>query len=154
MQLLNSYLKIFGSIIVLLFFFSCKKDKNKDWINVQLYDQPTQTVESYIEGRWRVHCMIGGFGGLQSRDNREQFHEYYTMLPGHRVIYEYQNNVVSDTTYTWTTYQGGTWDYVHNILRSRNAYFEVEKIYNDTLFLAEPFIGNPDYDRLLLTKEN
>ena len=152
MRVLSFYFKKLSIILILLIFFGCKKEKKL--VNIQLFDQSPKIIETYIEGKWRVHFMTGGISGGDFRSNRESLYEYYAFMPEHRLNYTIQNNVMSDTSYSWVTYQGGTWDYVHNIINSRYGSFEVEKIYKDTLVLARPFIGNPDFDRLLLTKED
>jgi hypothetical protein len=148
----KSSLKKLILLLSLSLFLSCKKEN--DSIDIQLFDKSTQFIESYIQGKWRVHFMTGGILGGNHRSSREQLNEYYTILPGQRIIYTLRNNAISDTIYSWTTYRAGASDYLHNILNSPYGIFEVEKIYNDTLSLAEPFIGNPDFSRLLLTKEN
>ena len=148
----------FIATISLVFVCSCQKSNNTTTKkaknqNIYLAHLPTDTIETYLNGRWRVRCMVGGNCG-SCRYDRDYLFEYYTFLPNRRIIYSFQNSIFSDTTYSWSTYQEGSGDYIHNILSSRYASFEIEKIFNDTLIVAMPFINNPDFSRFYMTQEN
>ena len=141
-------------ILILFCFAQCKKEYTP--LTITLYDKPLGTIQSYIQGKWRLHYMFGGICGSCKYD-REIYNEYYEFLPNRRITYTYQNSMLADTTYKWITYQANSLDYVHNIIEYYDKglvpyHFEVDKIINDTLVLAQPFLNNPDYMLYFLTK--
>jgi len=142
-------------LTILFCFAQCKKEQTA--LNITLYDKTQSVIQSYIQGKWKLQYMAGGICGTCKYD-REQYNEYYEFLPNFRIVYTYQDSILIDTTYQWTTYQVNSSDYIHNIIEyyDKNLvpyYFEADKIVNDTLVLAQPFLNNPDYMLFLLNKQ-
>lgn len=144
-------------IVFILCFGQCKKEQN--FSNTKLYNKTTAEIESYIQGKWRVHYQSGGICGICIYD-RERFNEYYEFEKYKKIKYVYNNIQVLDTIYRWQEYQSNTADYIHKILEyyeggfTPPSHFEVYEIKNDTLVLVQPFAGNPDYSLFFLTKVN
>jgi hypothetical protein len=147
-----------ASLLVMLFCFGqCRKEKdNHVGLSITLYDKSLDTIQFYIQGKWRLHYMYGGICGT-CKYNREGYNEYYEFKNNTKIIYTYQNSISVDTTYSWITYQANPSDYIHKIIEYYDNgtvpyHFEINKIVNDTLIMAQPFLNSPDYMLYFLTK--
>lgn len=123
--------------------------------NIILYNKPLSVIQSCIQGKWRSQYMLGGFA--YGKYDRLQYNEYFEFLPNNKIIYIYQDSILADTTYKWIAYRVNSSDYTHHIIeyydkRLLPYHFEVVKITDDTLVLAQPFLNNPDYMLYFLTK--
>jgi hypothetical protein len=127
---------------------------NSDSSNITLYDKDTATVEKYIIGKWKLRYRYGGYtgGGKFDVDSSNIFYEFSS---NKHIKITSQGNITADTSYTWATYKAGSSDYTHNLLQFNAvivpSHFEVVQIKIDTLILAQPFLGNPDYMTNFLT---
>lgn len=151
-QYFNTTLNIL--IALILFFTHCKKDTPTN--DIILYDKTTIVTQSYIQGKWRVHYYYGGICGSCKQD-MEMYNDYFEFKKNNGVVFTFQNMATADTAYQFTEYQQNSSDYIHNVIkfytRSGSPYsLEVNKIKNDTLILAVPFINSPDYFSIFLTK--
>jgi len=142
-------------LIFCLWFSDCKKSNNH--VNIILYDKPLSVIQSYIQGKWRLHYTVGGICGSCKYD-REPYNEYYEFSSNNKIIYTYRDSILVDTSFKWIIYQSpNAGNYIHNILeyydkKSVLFHFEVDKVVNDTLVLAQPFLNNPDYMLYFFTK--
>lgn len=141
-------------IVQVLFFSYCKKGVSNN--DIILNDKSIIDVQSYIQGKWKVHYYYGGMVGYLKQD-RESLNEYYEFKNNDRVVYTYQNSIITDTTYHFITYQAVPTDYIHKVIEfympwGAVYHLEADKIKNDTLVLAQPLIGSPDYFSFFLTK--
>ncbi len=150
---------LFVLSLTLLIFCYAKCNKDSSSVNTTLFGKDTTTVNSYIIGKWKVHYQFGGICG-SCKNDRENLNEFYEFKPNNGIAYTFQNVLQFDTKYTWLFYQSYTTDYMHHILEYYEnpapfvpaSHFEVVKIKNDTLILAQPFIDNPDYSEFFLTR--
>lgn len=148
----------FFSLTLLVFCFA-KCNKESVTVNTTLFDKDTTTVNSFIIGKWKVHYQFGGICG-NCKSDRENLNEFYEFKPNNGIAYTFQNVLQFDTKYAWLFYQSYPADYMHHILEYSespvspvpSSRFEVVKIMNDTLILAQPLIDSPDYSEFFLTR--
>lgn len=142
-------------LMALLCFSQCKKEKSPPIAkksNIVLYNKPVEVIQGYIQGKWRLQYAYGGICGT-CKYNKEAYNEYYEFGPNLKIVQTSQDSVLATATYKWVDYQMGPSDNIHHIIEYGGAFqFEAVKIINDTLVLATPFLGNPDYQLLYLTK--
>lgn len=140
----NVVLPLFLSLFC---FLQCKKEKVP--LNISLYDKPLTTIQSYIQGKWRLHYIEGGICACTYQLDTANI----SLSIAPRRITFFKNNAIDlDTTLTWSfsnyasTYLMSWYDqrgYPYN--RGAN------RIQNDTLVLYDP---GPDGFSYYYTKIN
>lgn len=128
---------IFPYAFLLFCFTQCNKEKPS--INITLFNKPLATIQSYIQGKWKLEYGKGGICGscVQYFSN-----SYYTFSPGHILIAT--NSVVyTDTTITWIrdlgVYTGGDSTFIMNFYDKRLYPYDyvIDGIFNDSLQLHD-----------------
>jgi hypothetical protein len=150
---------LFVLSLTLLIFCHAKCNKESSSVNITLFDKDTTTINSYIMGKWKVHYQYGGICG-SCKSDRENLNEFYEFKSNNGIAYTFQNVLEFETKYAWLFYQSYPADYMHHILEYSvnpaslvpTSHFEVVKIKNDTLILAQPLIDSPDYSEFFLTR--
>lgn len=129
----------FVTIFGLFLFIACNKDdNNNDEIaksTIDLYDKPLPVIKSYIEGKWELHYIKGGFiaNYVQYYDN--SFWEF--KFNEEDRIKTINGPIQANNTITWNMGQdyfaGKT--YIMGFYDEENVpiNFVIDGIYNDTL---------------------
>lgn len=138
-------ISISGIILCILFFttiYACSKspDNIDTSITITLHDKPLTTIQSYVQGDWKLRYISGGFCGT-CRSPLDQYYRLWTFGPDNH-IKQTNNNVISvDTTISWNRFRDvfGDTTYLLNFYDKTgywNSYI-VDKIYKDTLLLFD-----------------
>ena len=150
---------IFTLVLVVLSTLFCfvKCQKEKTYLNIALESKEPSTIQTFIRGKWRVRYASGGICSNCQFD-RSNLNEYYTFGPRRKILHTVDHKVKMDTIYQWLTDPSSNSDQVHHVMGFigegiRSPLFEPVQIKDDTLVLAQPFVGNPDFMLLYLTKE-
>lgn len=157
-------------IFTTLFFVQCKKSDAQETIpgpkphvgySTTLWDKPADTLNYYLNGKWRVHFKKGGICGCKI--NREQYNEYYEFLPSQQIArYYYQNAFKNQWSYDWKTHQVHPLTPFHNVMVDKNsvpappllaAILEPVRMVNDTLVINGICSYMPDNVEVFLTRE-
>lgn len=137
-------------------FIQCKKDDEPT--NIEFYNKPTNTIEHYIKGKWRVQLQKGGFCGT-CIINLYPYHIYYEFGDNYKIKTSTQNIIKIDTSYKWVTDKS---DYLRHIIEFYEPHatppfamhLEPVSIKDDTLIISNPNVTSPDNSLFYLTKEN
>lgn len=114
----------------------CKKDDTTP-TNVILYDKPLETIQRYIQGKWKLVYSKGGFCGTCKYYYDNSFIEFTS---NNRVLVpKYDGTYLTDTTIEWVRDIG---TYTNNdstfLMKFYDKYgnpnvYVIEQIYYDTL---------------------
>jgi len=154
---MKKYSTIYSTVILIVFcvvFAQCKKQSNA--VNIILYDKDTTTINKYILGKWRVHYQYGGFCGMCKFD-LDSNNEYYEFGSNNSIKFFTKDTVNANMRYYWFANQITFNTYtMHCYYGSFDPVLTMQPyaIQNDTLILAIPFWGSPDYSQFFLTKSN
>jgi hypothetical protein len=136
-------LKIFLIFFFLSSFFSCEKEKP---LSIVLYNKPPDIIKHYIQGKWRLIYMYGGFGGNEKIIfDTIRFNIEFTT--DDRYLYWLNDGpVLADRIITWT--KGiDPWVSLDSIwlINFGNQKYSVAKIYSDTLIYHNVLIDSYSY---------
>ena len=128
------------SAILLIFCFTqCKNDNEELLHNVVLYNQPLSTIKKYINGKWKLEYIYGGFS---SHKEIETHHSYMIINSDHITMGDDSRGIVVDTTIVWERTDIGTKDYTYLMSFSWSGslwpdYQIIDQIKNDTLIVRD-----------------
>lgn len=146
-------------LVFISLFSNCKKEiVPQISSNIDLSDKPLSVIKSHIVGKWFVNYAKGGLCSTCIFD-RKQYEEYYEFSANDRVKYTFKGNILADANLTWRSYKPSGYSndiFVMEFIDNRlyPNFFQVDKIYNDTLILCSPDKYNPDYQSYYLTRSN
>ncbi|GHV36455.1 hypothetical protein FACS1894180_0590 [Bacteroidia bacterium] len=87
-------LLILTVLLVMVGTFSCEKEKNIDYSNIEdLYAQPLPVIKKAVQGKWKLYSTCGGFAGCSYPENR-----FITRTPNEIIVDSDKHLVVS---YSW-----------------------------------------------------
>lgn len=118
----------------------CKKEHNKDPVNLTLYDKPLSVIQSNIHGKWKLHY---GKGGICASCIQYYNNVFWTFYPNNRIVQTDNNISYTDTTINWIrdigTFTNGSLTYIMNFYDKRGnpSNYVVDGISNDTLILHD-----------------
>ncbi len=126
------------SISILFCFAQCKKERNDS--TIILYNKPLTTIQSYIQGNWKLHYGKGGICGscIQYYDS-----SFWKFTNNNEIKISYKGTIITDTIITWRrdlgTYTNGDSTFVMNFYDKQGypSNFVVDRIFNDTLILHD-----------------
>ncbi|HRP54882.1 hypothetical protein [Agriterribacter sp.] len=129
---------IIVSILTIFCFAQCKKENNA--LNITLYDKPLGTIQSYIQGKWKLHYGKGGICGscMQYYDS-----SFWKFNHNNKIEVSYKGAIITDTTINWIknigTFTNGDSTFIMSFFDKLGypANYVVDKIINDTLILHE-----------------
>ena len=125
---------------IIFCFAQCKKEHTA--LNITLYDKPLGTIQSYIQGKWKLQYAKGGICGscvFPARNNQ------YTKLSTDRIVFGNDSvGVVLDTTIYWKRdkdiFNDSTYLLTYYYPAGAGPFpiaYIVDGIYNDTLKLTD-----------------
>src|SRR5882672_9651625 len=92
------FLTFYGTLFLtmLLCFTQCKKEHTP--LNITLHDKPLGTIQSYIQGKWKLQYAYGGISVMKfpARHN-----SYMFFSPDHIIIGNDSTGIVVDTSIIW-----------------------------------------------------
>jgi len=125
-------------IIVVLCSFQCKKEKQP--LNITLYDKPLSVIQSYVNGKWDFQYAYGGITPIKYPAK----HKSYMVLQNDRIILGNDSlGVVVDTTIIWKrdkdVFNDSTYllTYTYTAGYAFPYAYVVSRIFNDTLELID-----------------
>ena len=130
----------FCLIIILCCGVQCKKDNNNGPLTITLYDKPLSTIQSYIQGNWKLHY---GKGGIVSTMIQYYNNTFWNFTSGNKIKASYNGVITTDTTIRWYqdvgTYTNGATTFILSFSDKQGVpwNYVVEQIYNDTLILHD-----------------
>jgi len=128
-------------ISLLVCFAQCKKENTP--LTITLYDKPLTTIQSYIQGKWKLHYSKGGICAIceQRYDDKNVF---YNFTSDNRIQISSNGRLTTDTTINWVrdrgTYTNGyTTTFIMNFYNKQNVpwNYVVDRIFNDTLVIHD-----------------
>jgi len=132
------FLIIASSLILFCCFNQCKKHDVTP-TNIVLYDKPLETIQHYIQGKWKLQYT---YGGLSAHKYIDTYNSYMILSPEHIIIGNESTGVVADTTIVWVRTDIGTNDFTYLLSYSWSDnpwpwYYIVSQIKNDTLVIRD-----------------
>ena len=137
---------IVSILVSFLFCFTqCKKDKNP--LNITLYDKPLGEIQSYTQGKWKLQYEKGGFCGSCYYPSTQN--SYMILAPNRIVIGNDSLGVIVDTSIVWKKEPWGTnftylLSYYYSPGYAFPYYYFINEIKNDTLVLSD-YASDPVY---------
>lgn len=127
-------------ILIIFCFAQCKKEHAA--LNITLYDKPLGTIQSYIQGKWKLHYAKGGICGsciFPARNNQ------YIKLSSDRIVFGNDSaGIVLDTIIYWKRdkdiFNDSTYLLTYYYPAGAGPFpiaYIVNGIYNDTLKLID-----------------
>lgn len=129
------------SLLLIIFLFSFAQCKKSDTgLNIILHDKPLNTIQSYIQGKWKLQYTFGGFAAMKYPATHNS---YIILNPNNIIIGNDSAGVVVDTAIIWVRAKDIAGDSTYLLTYSYTpgyafpyAYI-VDRIYNDTLVLSD-----------------
>ena len=127
-------------------FAKCKKEHNG--LTITLYDKPLATIQSYVQGKWKLQYARGGFCGTCVWPAR---HNEYMLIKSQKIVFGNDSvGVVADTTINWVrakAFNDSTYLLTYYYPPGAGPFpisYVVNGIYNDTLKLMD-YASDPIY---------
>lgn len=122
-------------------FFQCKKQDTPQNtpLTIILHDKPLSVIQSYIQGKWRLHYGKGGICGTCV----QYYNNVFWKFTNDRIEETYNGRSLADTTIKWIrdlgTYTNGDSTFIMNFYDKRGypSNYVVDHIFNDTLVLHD-----------------
>ena len=116
----------------------CKKEKYTP-TNIVLYDKPLETIQLYIQGKWKLQYA---YGGLSTHKYIDRYNSYMILSSDHIIIGNDSTGIVVDTNITWVRAEIGYTDSTYLLSYSWKGYlwpehYVVDQIKCDTLMIRE-----------------
>jgi hypothetical protein len=124
-------------ILLAILLLHCKK--STPGLNITLYNKPLSVIESYINGKWDLRYVHGGFA-LQTIQQSDYFWELTT---GNRITENVHGVITADTVINWVRDAGqlinGDSTYLMEFSDKQTLprVYVVDGIFNDTLVLHD-----------------
>ena len=123
-------------LVISFFFMQCKTDDVTP-TNIILYNQPLETIQHYIQGKWK---FVYGKGGIISNTKYYCDDCFIEFTSQNRVLIPNKvGGYLADTTIEWIrdigTYTNGEYTYIMKFYDKYgypNVYV-IDKVYDDTL---------------------
>jgi len=141
---MRKHILIIAAVLLLFCCFTrCKKDDvslSKDsLLNIVLYNQPLETIQKYIQGKWKLQYT---YGGLSTHKYIEAHNSYMILSPEHITIGNDSAGVIVDTSISWVKTDVGSNDFTYLLSYSWSGYLWPEneiinQIKNDTLIIRD-----------------
>jgi hypothetical protein len=134
--------------IILFYFVGCKKDQAP--LNISLYDKPLSTIQSYVQGTWKLEYEKGGICST-CLNNFENKNFLWQFGFDNQIKQTFENNIVTDTAITWKKdrayYINGDSAFNMNFYDKRGYPYNylVDGIFNDTLMLHDNYAADVVY---------
>src|ERR1700730_15894379 len=126
-----------SALLMALLLMYCKK--SSEHLNITLHDKPVSVIQSYMQGKWELRYMKGGFA-TQTIQQTDFFWEFGS---DYRITEKYHGTIIVDTTITWVRdlglFIGTDSTYLMNFFDKRGVpwVYTVDGIYNATLLLHD-----------------
>ncbi len=129
---------LFVGLAIIVCFEQCKKENTA--LNITLYDKPLPTIQSYIQGNWKLHYGKGGICAscIQYYDNI-----FWKFTYDNKIEQSLNGTTLADTTIKWIrdlgTYTNGDSTFIMNFFDKLGypSNYVVDRIFNDTLILHD-----------------
>ena len=127
---------------MLFSFAQCKKDNTS--INITLYNKPLSTIQSNIQGNWKLQYQKGGICStcINYFNDIEYLWEFGS---SNKVKRTFNDSTFTDTTVIWVkdlgTYTNGDSTFIMNFYDKRLYPYNyiVDGIFDDTLILHDAY---------------
>ena len=87
--------RLIKSIFVLFLFLFSQCTKEKTPLNITLYNKPLKTIQSHIQGKWKLHYAKGGYAStLQRYDSSNVF---YNFTSDNKIQISNNGRLIADT---------------------------------------------------------
>lgn len=139
-------------LIIIFCMVTCKKTNEP--LNIILYNKTLSTIQSSIQGKWRLQYTKGGFCSTCIFPPTDSSFLLNIILAPERVSFGNSVRQTLDTTITWLRTSGiPDSTFVMHFFDKNGIPFNIGayKIYNDTLILYQPF---PDGQSFYFNKSN
>ena len=134
--------------LLLIFCFTQCKNYNEELLhNIILNNQPLPIIKKYINGKWKLEYMYGGFS---SHKEIETHHSYMIINSDHIIMGDDSRGIVVDTAIIWEREKDVYNKYTYLMSFSWYGYLWpeyqiVDRIKNDTLIIKEDGFDGYDY---------
>lgn len=128
------------SILSIFCFAQCKKEHTA--LTITLYNQPLKTIQSYIQGNWKLQYGKGGICAICVQHYDSSFWKFNY---NNKIEVSYKGAIITDTTITWIkdvgVYTNGDSTFIMNFYDKRGypSNYVVDRIFNDTLVLHDAY---------------
>jgi hypothetical protein len=126
-------------LIIVLFFFGCKKDEMQPSSNILLKDKTLYVIRTNIKGTWKLCYEQGGFCAVCPATKVDQV--YFKFWDGDRIIWTEKGLKLADTKIIWKRakdiFEENTYILNFSDTRLYPYNYIVDGIYNDTLLLID-----------------
>lgn len=129
-------------LMMLFCFAQCKKEHTP--ISITLYDKPLSTIQSYIQGNWKLQYEKGGICS-RCTNYFNNVNYFWQFNSGNKIKQTYNDTVFTDTRITWIkdvgVYVNGDSTFIMNFYDKRGypSNYVVDDIFNDTLILHDAY---------------
>lgn len=92
-------------LLIALFLCLCCCEREKQHLNIVLYNKPLSVIQSYTSGRWNLEYS---FGGLWAHKIIDKYNSYIVLFPDHIIISNDSLGSELNTSITWVKTDIGT----------------------------------------------
>ena len=133
-------------LMILFCFTQCRKEHTP--LTITLYDKPLGTIQSFIQGKWKLEYEKGGICAICiTYFNNVNY--IWQFNSGNKIKQIYNENVFTDTTIIWIRDRGlyinGDSTFIMNFYDNRRYPYNyvVDGIFNDSLVLHDNYTADP-----------